>query len=111
MGCLEENIIGAVADASLEALTADPEIEKTGMRQRTIALRAVFGVLDDSATLIEMPAGVFSWPSLDDARRALQTAPIEQEGDGVFIAHLDVLVIHRVHYETENLPRDIRYDW
>lgn len=39
VGCLEENIIGAVADASFEALTADPENEKTGMRQRTIARR------------------------------------------------------------------------
>jgi hypothetical protein len=36
---IEENIIGAVIEASLEALTADPDNEQTGMRQRTLARR------------------------------------------------------------------------
>lgn len=38
-GCLEDNIIGAVADASFEALAADPEGKKTGQRLRTLQER------------------------------------------------------------------------
>jgi putative ATP-dependent endonuclease of OLD family len=53
-GCLEENIIGAVADASLEALIHDPENEKTGMRQRTLARR--LGVDDKSFAALRAAA-------------------------------------------------------
>ena len=39
-GCLEENVIAAVRDDSLDALVAaDPAHEKSGMRQRHLALR------------------------------------------------------------------------
>ena len=54
-GCLEENIIGAVADGSLEALTADPENDKTGMRQRSLARR--LGVDDKSFPALRAAAG------------------------------------------------------
>jgi putative ATP-dependent endonuclease of OLD family len=53
-GCIEENIIGAVADASLEALTADPEGEKAGMRQRTLARR--LGIEDKSFAALRAAA-------------------------------------------------------
>lgn len=45
-GCLEDNIVGAVADASLEALAADGEGKKTGQRLRTLQER--LGTLDKS---------------------------------------------------------------
>jgi hypothetical protein len=54
-GCLEENIIAAVPDASLEALTADPGNEKTGMRQRTIADR--LGIDDKTFPALRAEAG------------------------------------------------------
>ena len=38
-GCLEENVIGAVPDGALEALVADPADEKSGLRQRYLAMR------------------------------------------------------------------------
>jgi putative ATP-dependent endonuclease of OLD family len=38
-GCLEENIIGAVEDGALEALTIDPTGRKTGWRRHTLARR------------------------------------------------------------------------
>jgi putative ATP-dependent endonuclease of the OLD family len=38
-GCLEENIIRALPDDKLEALSIDPTDEKTGMRWRTLADR------------------------------------------------------------------------
>jgi hypothetical protein len=38
-GCLEENVIGALADDKLEALLTDPEGTKTGLRLRTLADR------------------------------------------------------------------------
>ena len=54
-GCLEENIIGAVADGSLEALTADSEDDKTGMRQRSLARR--LGIQDKSFPALRAAAG------------------------------------------------------
>jgi hypothetical protein len=51
------------------------------------------------------------YASPDDARHALQNAPVEQERDGVVIVHLDVPAIPREHYDTENLPHEIRCDW
>jgi putative ATP-dependent endonuclease of OLD family len=49
-GCLEDNIVRAVADASLEALAADSEGKKTGQRLRTLQER--LGTADKSfATL------------------------------------------------------------
>ena len=54
-GCLEENIIGAVADRSLEALTADPENDKTGMRQRSLARR--LAIDDKSFPALRATAG------------------------------------------------------
>src|SRR5262249_47945549 len=49
-GCLEDNIVGAVAGASLEALAADAEGRKTGQRLRTLQER--LGTADKSfATL------------------------------------------------------------
>ena len=38
-GCLEQNVIAVVSDESLEALVADPAHEKSGMRQRHLAIR------------------------------------------------------------------------
>jgi putative ATP-dependent endonuclease of the OLD family len=38
-GCLEDNIVGAFADSSLEALVADAEGKKTGQRLRTLQER------------------------------------------------------------------------
>lgn len=54
-GCLEENIIGAVPDSSLEALIADPDNEKTGIRQRTVADR--LGIHDKSFAALREAAG------------------------------------------------------
>ncbi len=54
-GCLEENIIGAVPDRSLEAFTADPENDKTGMRQRSLARR--LGIDDKSFPALRGAAG------------------------------------------------------
>lgn len=53
-GCLEENIIGALPDASLEALTVDPDLETTGMRQRTLARR--LGIEDKSFPALRVAA-------------------------------------------------------
>ena len=38
-GCIEQNIIGAAPDDKLEAIMIDPNGERTGSRQRTLALR------------------------------------------------------------------------
>lgn len=53
-GCLEENIINALPDASLEAFIADPANEKTGMRQRTLARR--LGLNDKSIAALRAAA-------------------------------------------------------
>ena len=53
-GGLEENIIGALADASLETLIDDPQNGKTGMRQRTLARR--LGIQDKSFAALRAAA-------------------------------------------------------
>jgi putative ATP-dependent endonuclease of OLD family len=84
-GCLEENIIDAVDDASLEALTADPENDKTGMRQRTLARR--LGLEDKSfaalraaapgnrfkATIIEAATGSVPDGTPDDEKKQFKS--------------------------------------
>ena len=54
-GCLEENIIGAVPDELLEALTIDPHNEKTGMRLRSVADR--LGIQNKSFSALFEAAG------------------------------------------------------
>ena len=51
------------------------------------------------------------YASPEQARQALETASVNGEGDGVFIVNLDVPAISRTHYETENLPHEIRCEW
>jgi hypothetical protein len=51
------------------------------------------------------------YPSPAEARLALRNAPVEEEGTGVFVVQLDVPAIPRTHYETENLPHEIRCEW
>jgi putative ATP-dependent endonuclease of OLD family len=54
-GCIEQNIIGAVADEKLEALLIDPEAKKTGMRLRALADRA--GIAEKDFASISAKAG------------------------------------------------------
>jgi putative ATP-dependent endonuclease of OLD family len=54
-GCIEENVISAVPDDKLEALIADPQNEKTGMRLRTLADR--LGIQEKEITTIRANAG------------------------------------------------------
>ena len=42
-GCIEENVIGAAPEETLEALLTDPEEEKTGMRRHSLAQRLGIG--------------------------------------------------------------------
>lgn len=54
-GCLEQNLIAAVPDASLEALIADPLNSKKGMRLRTLADR--LGIDDKTPAALRAAAG------------------------------------------------------
>ena len=54
-GCLEENVIAAMSDESLEAFVADPAHEKSGTRQRHIAIR--LGIEDKSFPALRAEAG------------------------------------------------------
>ena len=54
-GCLEQNVIAAVPDESLEALVVDPGHEKAGTRQRHLALR--LGIEDKSFPALRAAAG------------------------------------------------------
>ena len=54
-GCLEQNVITAVPDESLEALVADPGHEKSGTRQRHLAMR--LGIEDKCFPALRAAAG------------------------------------------------------
>lgn len=59
-GCIEDNIIGAVADEQLEALLADPQGEKTGERLRTLADRLNMSDKDFAAVRTKAGADIKS---------------------------------------------------
>jgi putative ATP-dependent endonuclease of OLD family len=54
-GCIEENIIGVLADDQLEALLTDPEGDKTGMRLRTLADR--LGIQEKDFATVKAKSG------------------------------------------------------
>ncbi len=54
-GCIEQNIISAVADDKLEALLTDPTGRKTGQRLRTLADR--LGISEKDFSIVSAEAG------------------------------------------------------
>jgi putative ATP-dependent endonuclease of OLD family len=54
-GCIEQNIIGVTPDNKLESLMIDPVGERTGMRQRTLAIR--LGIEEKDFASISAKAG------------------------------------------------------
>jgi hypothetical protein len=50
------------------------------------------------------------YPSPAVARAVLASATLEDE-NGACVVHLDVPVVHRVHFDDEDLPHEIRWEW
>ena len=76
-GSLEQNVITAVPDESLEALVADPAHEKSGTRQRHLAMR--LGIEDKCFPALRAAAGTRLREVIIEA--ALGRVPDETPGD------------------------------